>query len=90
VVFHCKDGHEFSIASLVPLASPKLRLALRDLLGVLERDLENMAGIAAQASKAGYGQIAEVYYRQIPRLKRRVAELRGGLSQLGVERPDAP
>jgi hypothetical protein len=87
--FQCKDGHEFTVSSLAPLAHPKLRMALKDLLEALEHDIKTMADAAAQASTAGYRQIAEVYYRQVPRLERRVAELRAGLSRVLGVRPNA-
>lgn len=89
LTFCCRTGHVLDFSELLARAPVKLLLALIDLLAAWEEELARLAGIAAESSRSGYIQIAEIVDRQFTRLERRCVALRRGLAATAGRHEDS-
>jgi len=81
IVFHCKGGHELSLAELMRAQSAALKEGLDTLLANWDREHQALLSTLEDARKNGYLDVAEIFHRHAKSLESRIRKVRDAFSQ---------
>lgn len=86
VIFHCRNGHEVPLDSLVRAQSLVLRMGLETLMLQWMRQLSALNNTIEDARLNGYLDVAEIVQRHARNLAGRIKQLQNAFTQSEVER----
>lgn len=81
VTFHCKNGHESSLGSLLQAQSEAIKDGLELLLADWARQHQALINTVEDARKHGHLDVAEIFNRHAKSLESRISRVRAVFSQ---------